>query len=158
MNRRTLLTTLALAPLAACGTLTPSTVATDATTIVNGLAAIEPTIVGLAGIPAATAAKIAADLALAQSLLPSLSGIVASFSTPTTALQTIVTAVNDILGLATTAPLAALIPANVETILQAAAALLPVVEAAAGLSSASATAPTMTPDAARVVLKAAVGK
>ena len=148
-----------LAALSACAgnTVTVAQFATDAATIANGLNAVLPTIAALAGVPTETIAQITADVAAAQGAAGALATVAAGQAPPVTVVQILVTAVNDVVALSTIAPLSVLIPQPIEMVLVAAKALLPAIEAAAGLASAG-EVPAMPADAARLVLKAAAAK
>jgi hypothetical protein len=145
-----------LAVLSACAgnTVTVAQFAADAATIANGLNAVLPTIAALAGVPTETIAQISADVAAAQGAAVALGAVAAGQAPPVTVVQVLVTAVNDVVALSTIAPLSVLIPQPIEMVLVAAKALLPAIEAAAGLASAG-EVPAMSPDAARLILKAA---
>ena len=151
MKLRALILGLATAlGLAACTTTpTVSQVATDARLVASGLAAVVPTVAALAGIPPATVTQINGDLATAQAAAQALASVTAG-QAPVNVVAALVDAVNDIVALATTPPLASLIPPQIETVFAAAHALLPSIEAAAGLSGAAPG--TMPPDAARLIL------
>ena len=150
LSRRSLLAAL---PLAACATTpTLSQMATDAQTVASVLVAALPSIAGIADINPITLANLQGYIADMQSAAGTIATTVGN---PTNAVQMLVQAVNAAVAIVTKPPISALIPAEIETIFLAAAALLPSIEAAAGLSSATATPPAMPPDAARLILKAA---
>ena len=155
LSRRTLLAVSAALPLAACATTpTLSQMATDAQTVASGLAAALPSIAAIADINPITLTTLQGTIADVQSAAGT---IATTTGAPATAVQMLVQAVNAAVAVVTKPPISALIPAAIETIFLAAAALLPSIEAAAGLSSATATPSAMPPDAARLILKAAAG-
>ena len=159
-TRRQILVTTALVPLAACsGTATPSPaqIATDVNLVLNSLTAVVPSVLAASGVPAATAATITQDLATAKVSVAALAALVDGQPVPTATAKQFVLAVNDIFTLASTPPLSALIPPQYEVPIAAVGALLPILEAEAGisLSSVAATAPKYTPDNARLILRAA---
>ena len=130
---------------------TVSTLATDAETVAAGLQGILPALAGTAGLPAATEAQIAADVAQAKAAAAALATIAAGQPAPTATVQTLVLAVNDAVKLATTPPLSTTLPPTIEEVFVAASALVPAIETAAGLAGA-APAATANVDAARLVL------
>jgi hypothetical protein len=152
MMRNILLATMLTLGVAACAS-TPSQIATDAATIDAGLSAELPAIARLAGINADTVTRLQTDLATVHAAATALAAVTVG-QAPVSAVQILVTAVNDAVALATQPPLNALIPPQIETVFVAAHALLPAIEAAAGLSAAT-TGTTMAPDAARLVLMSA---
>lgn len=169
MNRRTFLSAVALAPLAACGTgatgaLTPATVIDDANAILTGIGSLlaAPQITAL--IPPTTLAQVQGWITAAHDRMAAVTaGMPAAQGA--TALQTVEGYVNDALNVLAGFPL---IPPPYSVFLQAAAVLLPVVEAFVGTVLPPAPAPakarlaalrarsvTMTEDQARVILRGA---
>jgi hypothetical protein len=149
MMRNVLLGALALA---AC-TATPSQLAGDFNLLSNGLAGAVTVLQTDGTLPAATSAKIIADLATVQSIATMVQNATAGVSSAPTVSQ-LVTAANKL-----TADLSALpnLPAQLHTAIAAADVLLPIIESEAGLVAASAAAPgvAMTPAAARGELRRA---
>lgn len=138
IQRRTLLLAGTVA-LAGCANLTPATIASDVQLVANGVQAFAPLLAPL-GIPASVVAKV---LALA-----------ADVAAQTTNVASIVSDVHAIAGLVepilpnTAAGNAA------RVILVATLALLPSIQAAAGLPIATGSASGMAPADARAVLQA----
>jgi len=155
MHRRTLLggaTALAATMLAACaaGTMTPATVADDVTLITTAFTAMLPTLASTPGISAAATASV--DQAVVD--LQSAAAAVAAADTTVSARPVVVRVEANVN--AVIAVLAGLtLPAPISTILEAVSVLLPVIEAAVGLTAPVGTEPgTMTPAQARAVLRA----
>lgn len=158
MKRRTIITTAALAPLAACAGQTPSQIAADVVSdsqlIATGLSKELPVINNLTGIPSATLAKFLADLnsviTIAQSITAEAAAVQAA-----PLIQQIAGYIGNALSIATTAPVNALLPPGVLPVLEAANALLPVLMAAVGLVGSPEVPASMTPAAARAILASA---
>lgn len=155
MHRRTLLagaTALAATTLAACatGTPTPATVAQDVTLIATAFTKVLPNFVSIAGISSATTATVNQAIVDLQAAAAAVSG-----ADTTVSAQPVVARVEADVG-AVIAVLAGLpLPGPISTVLEAAAVLLPVIEAAVGIAAAAGTAPgTLTPAQARAALQA----
>jgi hypothetical protein len=146
LNRRTLLRTAALVlpavGLAGCGMTAnvPAavvTAATDAELIAAGLAAIVP---GIAGIPTSVNADIASIAAAVQTYAAEVKAMALALAGDVTAavalpsVKSIETAVNSVLTMVAGLP----IPPPYSTYIQEIAVMLPVVEAAVGISGAPA--------------------
>jgi hypothetical protein len=164
ITRRSMLPLFALPAIAACSTIpsltppSPAQIAQDAQILINGLSPAVTTILGIAGVPANLTQQIGADFADARSAAATLAQIVTGQAAPTNTVQTMVRAVNDIAALAVAPPLSTLIPPQYEVVIQAAVALLPAIEAAAGIAAAPKAIPiTMTPAEARLRLAASAG-
>lgn len=159
MHRRSVLATIPAIAVALAGcasTNSTATISNEAVTDLNLIAtALEPlgdTVATMAGATPAIVAQVNTDVAqlaaAAQAVAPGISTAVAqpSVMTVASALQAIVNALQ---GFA--------LPANVQSVLTAAEALLPLVQMAVGIAIAVAApkAGAMTPAQARVVLAAA---
>lgn len=131
-TRRNLLATavpLVVLGLAGCSstTTTPAQIVTDVQNAVSALASSFHTIIQQApnAVPAATAATITSALAQASSVLGSLStNLAANVAAPV--VQQVEQAINTVISAAAAVPL---IPAPFSTALEAAAVVLPVIEA-----------------------------
>ena len=164
MNRRTLLHTsaklalaaAALGTLNACAGQTADQLTSDVKLIVNGLNSIIPTLQGLP----ASAQPNAAVMAQIQKALADLAANAAQVGTALAPNANAISAVSTVISTlsALVAPFFPMAPV-INTIVQAAMALLPGILAMAKLPApASITPQAMSPDAARVVLKAAAAK
>lgn len=160
MNRRTLLLGSVAASLAACanGALTPALVVSDAQAITNGLATALPQI---AAVPAVASNPTAlATITKAEGYVKQAQAALAGLSANLPAQQgaTILATVEGYLNAALDAATAIQgLPPNVQTIIDAVAAILPVVEAFVNTTlgtivPAAARPVKMTPDQARAVL------
>lgn len=147
-TRRMLLTTLALAPLAACNT-TPAQAQTDINLIATALQTEGPVLLSITGLNPAAQTQISGYITTAVAAAQALSGIVLA---PGSAPTTFTTSVNDLLKFLATPAISALIPANIGQIISAVGALLPLVMAALGITSAPAVPATMAPTSARLIL------
>jgi hypothetical protein len=146
---------LASSALVACSTITDSGVAnaaTDAALIADGLAAVDVQLGNLGVIDPKTMTVIGSALGSVQSVATALAKV-----TDKAAAQPLVTKletyVNAFVSAAAGIPL---LPPSIQLALQAASILLPVIEVAVGLvlpSAPKASAATMTPAQARLVLK-----
>jgi hypothetical protein len=173
MNRRSLLTTATLAlpalALAACGTPTgtatvdPTQAIADAGILTKGIAGVYNALVLLypGAVSGPDQTKVAADLAAARAALTGLSAVAPAL-TNATSLQGIETAVNDVLGIISSIPG---LPPQITAGVTAATVLLPLIEVVVNqlqgktvVAAAMVAPPEMTPDQARLVLKAAGGR
>jgi hypothetical protein len=153
----------ALLLVAACASTSPvvPTVESDAQLLVTGVAAAVAGVEAVTPpiIPAATATKINADLALARTALAELEAA-ANASAGTGAAADVVAGVEVVLSDLSAAPFAALIPPPYSGYVSAAQALLPVLAAEAAVAlpaSAKRAGVVISPDAARATLRAARG-
>jgi hypothetical protein len=133
-----------------------SQLAMDAQVIAAGLTATLPALAGIAGISATTRVALQSYLSDVQSAASAIVATTAG-AAPVSAVQMLVRAVNAAVAVITSAPVNALIPASIEAVFVAASALLPGIEAAAGLLAAADAPGKMPPDTARLILKAAAG-
>ena len=151
IQRRTLLLAGTVA-LAGCANLTPATIASDVQLVANGVLAFAPLLAPL-GIPASVVAKVLALAADVAAQTTSIGSVISSL-TPPTNVASIVSDVQAIAGLVepilpnTAAGNAA------RVILVATLALLPSIQAAAGLPVVAGSASGMAPADARAVLRA----
>ncbi len=155
MKRRLLLSTVPAALMAACTptstTPTVSQLASDASLIASGMAAVVTALQSQPGIPAATLVQLQGYLATLQK---DAAAVAAATATPATStVQEIAQIVQ------TVAPIAlSFVPGGgaVAAIVQAAVALLPAITAAIGVAGAPlGAAPVYAPDQARLILRAA---
>lgn len=145
--------TALIAILGGCATLTVPQAVTDAQSIPAAFAAALPSLATL--VSAATLASLQTGVAAVSA---AAAAFASNFSTaPATAGEALADAVNAVLQIVTTQPVAALIPQPIELVFAAGAALLPSILAAAGLTAAAAAAvPAMPAAAARLILQAAI--
>ena len=151
MNRRTLLVAAALLPVAGCAqiNLTPSSLASDAALIVNGINTVAKNYAAGFGLPANTVNQIQGWAAAASKAASDISATISTASSLTN-VQAIATALNGIVGVLATVPV---LPPVVTAALTAAQVLLPVIESLVGITVPAGAAPAgMTPDAARAYL------
>lgn len=154
MHRRTLLagaTALAATTLTACATgiPTPATVAQDVTLIATAFAAILPGFASIAGIGSATTATVGQAIVDLQAAAAAVSAADTTVSARPVVTR-VATDVGAVIAVLTGLPL----PAPIATVLEAAAVLLPVIEAAVGIVARAGTAPgSMTPAQARAALQ-----
>lgn len=150
MNRRALLATTLLAPLAACasGAPSPSQVIVDVQSIAGGLSAVLPTILAAVGVGTATAAQISGYVADVQAAASALGKATASAAASPLAQQIIA----DVQAVAPIALAIVGLPPSTVAVIQAALSLLPAIAAALGLTSAPSTVPTFDPATARLLL------
>lgn len=154
--RRLLLTTAPIALLAGCANLgkivdAAPTIASDAQLIADALEAILPTIKTLVGISQKTYDKIAAVVASIKSTASAL----ASSSTASSAASLVSSLVSGVASVVAALGGVAM-PSWITVALDAAGALLPILEAAVGIAKAptAALAPAMPPAEARRILAA----
>jgi hypothetical protein len=152
MNRRTLLGAAALLPAAAllaCGTQTPSQIATDVNLIASGLAAAIASIRQIPGVPAAALAQLESYLVIIQADAAKVASATATPATST---------VQEISQVVQAIALVALprVPAGsvTQATIQAAVSLLPVILAAVGVSGTGISV-KYPPSQARAILVAA---
>ena len=150
IQRRTLLLA-GTAALAGCASLTPAAIASDVQLVATGVQALAP-LLGPLGVPAATIAQVVALAADVSAHVTSIGSVVSSL-TPPSNVAAIVTDVNAIATMVNPFTMNAAVGGQVYTILVAAQALLPAIEAAAGLPVPTGAAPGMSPDDARSLLK-----
>jgi hypothetical protein len=161
LSRRQLFAGVAAAALAGCSAsqLAASLpqYAEDAQTIAAGLQASLVQLQSVPGIPAASLAQVSAAIADMQKMAAAISAA----STASAALPSVQQLEADVNAVASTlASFSAIMPPQIGIAVQAAAVLLPVIETGVGLvvnavtAPAPATAAAMTPDQARLVLKA----
>lgn len=161
MNRRDALTSTILAGtglVVGCATLfnaTVAQVASDVATIVNGLEATVPAIAAAAGLSSAAAQAVTTALSSLQTLATSVSNA-ASTTAQKPLIQQIEADINTIVATAAAIPG---LPAEVTLALEAAEALLPVIEAIVGLVVTTPATPRpglvrRTPTHVRALLKA----
>lgn len=151
MNRRTLLVAAALLPVVGCAqiNLTPSSLASDAALIVNGINTVAKNYAAGFGLPANTVNQIQVWAAAASKAASDISATISTASSLTN-VQAIATALNGIVGVLATVPV---LPPVVTAALTAAQVLLPVIESLVGITVPAGAAPAgMTPDAARAYL------
>jgi hypothetical protein len=152
MNRRTLLGVAVLLPAAtplACGTQTPSQIASDVNLVASGLAAAINDIKQIPGVPAAALAQLELYLATIQA---DAAKVASATATPTTStVQEISQVVQALASVALP-----LVPAGsvMQATIQAAVSLLPVILAAVGVSGAGVPV-SYRPSQARAILAAA---
>jgi hypothetical protein len=137
--------------LGGCASLTPFAIESDVQLVANGIQAFAPLLAPL-GVPASVVAEVlalAADVAAQTTPM----GSVISSLTPPSNVAAIVSDVQAIAGLVE--PILPNTPAGnaARVILMAALALLPSIQAAAGLPVAAGSAPGMAPADARAVLR-----
>jgi hypothetical protein len=152
MNRRTLLGTAAFVPAAAllaCGTQTPSQIATDVTLIASGLAAAITSIRQIPGMPTAALTQLESYLAIVQADAAKVASATATPATST--VQEISQVVQAIASVALP-----LVPVGsiMQAAIQAAVSLLPVILAVVGVSGAGIPV-KYQPSQARAILAAA---
>lgn len=144
----------ALAPLAACAGQTPTTIAAsvvkDISLLSVGFTALLPTLSTVPGVATPILTEIAAYIAKAEVLAQSVSGTI-TVATAQPIVSQIETYFNEALALLGTVPL----PANVTLVINAVKTILPIVEVAVGIATASVAKTGLTPDQARAVLGAA---
>ena len=151
IQRRTLLLA-GTAALAGCANLTPASIASDVQLVANGIQVFAPLLAPL-GVPASVVAEVVALAADVAAKTTSIGSVISSL-TPPSNVAAIVSDVRAIAGLVE--PILPNTPAGnaARVILMAALALLPSIQAAAGLPVATGSAPGMAPADARAVLKA----
>ena len=158
MTRRELIRTtpfIAMAALSACSTATVSsvsaTVVSDVNLIGSALQTALPSLQILTGL----------NTTQASSVIPKVESIIGLAATFTTTVaqntaQTIVTQINADFAALETALAGLPLPPNVSTVMAAIGVLLPVIDVAIGLAAPAMASPgRMTPDEARVALRAA---
>ncbi|PPQ27079.1 hypothetical protein [Rhodopila globiformis] len=155
MNRRTLLGIAALLPAAtlfACGTQTPSQIATDVNLIAAGLATTVNSIRQIPGVPTAAVTQIEQYLTTIQADAAQVASATATPATST--VQEISQVVQALASVALP-----LVPAGsvMQATIQAAVSLLPVILAAVGVSGAGVPV-TFLPSQARTILAAAASR
>jgi hypothetical protein len=116
--------------LSACASgPTPAQIKADADAIMQSLNRAVPLIMAAENVPAPVQAKIAADMAQAQAALLEIESIVSGQPVGPVTIKTLEAAVNDIVTIATTPPISALIPPQVEQPLLEVSIALPLLEA-----------------------------
>jgi len=152
MKRRTILfgaASVSALALAGCAGQTPTQLQSDVTAISQGLSGIVSALKAIPSVPA----NIVAEAQTAISAIQTNAATIAAALTPqASVVQQIAQAVTTLSTLLTPFfPLSA----PVAGVVQAALALVPVILAAVGVQSAGASLSTMTPEQARLVLRAA---
>jgi len=155
MRRRTILSAIALAPVAACTTGTPTLaqLVTDAQSIAAALQAEAPIVLPLVA-DAAVSAKISGYIADVQSVASKLSAAL----TATAASPLVQQIIGDVQAVAPIVLAIAGLPPGTVAAINAALALLPVLAAQVGLTSATLKAPVYAPAEARLILLGAASK
>lgn len=154
-RRSILLAACAALPLAACAGVTPAQLASDAVTdlglIANGFTALLPEVSGITGLSSGAVASIENFLSEAKTTASNVSATITQ-AAALPVVQQIETYFQEALNLLGVVSL----PAPFSTVITALKVLLPVVEAAVGLTAPVGAAPGgMTPAQARAVLAVA---
>lgn len=150
MNRRNILSVIALAPIAACSSsvsttipITPNAISSDIDLVINGLRSLLPYIV-----QPATAARYNSYLDSIAALGKQIAVSVDANSTKSL-VQQIIAVASDALNVVATVPQ---LPAMAKTIITATQVMLPFIAAAAGIFGLRQAPSTMSVEQARAVL------
>jgi hypothetical protein len=140
--------------LLACTNTTPYQVATDIATLANGVAGAAKVLAQDNVLPSSTLVTVDQDVSIIQAAALAVAQATAQ-SAQQTAVQQAADALNAVVNTLATAKG---IPQEVQTALQAAEVLLPVIETEVGLQAPAGAATAMIPDQARGILEAEAQK